>query len=134
MNRPLFHHGSSRHGLVLIEVIAALTIFAMIAFSLVSALDATVDAAKSRNEVDMAVRGLGNQLALLHSGPIVMGEKDVPDDNSGISYHISIVPQEMRDQKGQAITGICRLTITAEWKSGRDTLNRSITALVNQQQ
>ena len=56
----------ARQGMVLFEVIMALFIFTLVAFSLVMALDSAFDAAKDRNEIDVAMRGLRNQMALLH--------------------------------------------------------------------
>lgn len=123
-----------RGGMVLIEVMMALTIFTMVAFALVLALDRTFDTAMERNEIDVALRGLDNQLQLLHSAPLLTGERDQPDDGSGILYHLSIQPEQMRDQKGNLVPNMYRATITATWKShaGGASNERDVTELIFQ--
>src|SRR5271156_5042787 len=92
---------SALKGMTLLEVMIALTIFTTVAFSLVIALDSSFDAAGARNEIDAAMRGLDNHLALLHQGRVLPGETDLPDDGSGIRYRQEVVPQQMLDQKKQ---------------------------------
>ena len=121
-----------RRGMVLFEVVMALFVFTLVGFSLVMALDSTFDAATSRNEVDTALRGLDNQLALLHAVRIQTGESDAPDDGSGILYHIAVEQEQLTDQKNQPIPNMLRATITATWKSRGDTEQRQISELIYQ--
>jgi type II secretory pathway pseudopilin PulG len=79
-------------GMVLLEVIVALTIFALVSLGLVVALSKSFDAAKDRNAADAAVLGLRNQFALLRGTTITPGVQDVP------------------------VIGMYRATITAQWK------------------
>ena len=118
--------------MVLIEVVTALFIFTMVAFALVMALDAAMDAAKRRNEIDAVMRGLANQLALVRATPVAPGTKDAPDDGSGIAYHVQIEPEQMKDQKGHGVPGIYRVTVTAAWKAGGQAEDRSISELIFQ--
>lgn len=127
MNRR-FH----RQGMVLIEVVTALFIFTLVAFALVMALDVAMDAAKERNEIDTVMRGLADQMALVRAAPLSPSEKDVPADNSGISYHLLIAPEQLKDQKGQPVPGIYRVTVTAAWTLAGQTDNRSISELIFQ--
>jgi hypothetical protein len=131
MNRP-FHRHRTHHGMVLIEVVTALFIFTMVAFALVMALDAAMDAAKLRNQIDTVMRGLANQLALIRAAPLFPSEKDAPDDGSGIAYHLQIAPEQLKDQKGQLVSGIYRVTITAAWKFGGQAEDRSVSELIFQ--
>lgn len=133
MNRR-FIHGCrrSRHGMVLLEVVAALFIFTLVGFSLITALDTTMDAARQRNEIDSAMRGMGNQLELLHADRVYPVDKDVPDDGSGITYHLTIEPVQMQDQKKEPLPGMYRATVTAKWKSTGGTEDRSIGELIYQ--
>jgi type II secretory pathway pseudopilin PulG len=119
-------------GMVLLEVIVALTIFTLVAFSLVMALSVALDVAKERNEIAAATRGLDNQMALLHAGQMFPIEKDLADDGSGILYHLSIQPEQMQDQKKQPVMGMYRATITAQWKSEGRAEDRSVSELVYQ--
>jgi len=112
----------------------ALFIFTLVAFSLVMALDSAVDAATERNEVEAAIRGLENQLALLHAAPISPVDKDLPDDKSGILYRLKIEQeQQLKDQKGQLLTGYYRVTLTAKWQSSNgEKEDRSVSELIYQ--
>jgi type II secretory pathway pseudopilin PulG len=134
MNAPALLHGCrrSRRGMVLFEVIIALTIFALIAFSLVTALDSAFDAAEDRNDIDVAVRGLQNQMELLHSARILPGDRDMPDDGSGFLYHVSVTVPQLTDQKNQPIANMLSATITATWKAHGQDQSKSVSELIYQ--
>ncbi len=119
--------------MVLVEVIAALTIFTLVAFSLMRTLDAALDAAKSRTEIDTAMRGLENQMALLHAGPVSLTDKDLPDDGTGMTYHLTIEPALFQDQKKQNVSAMYRATITVKWISSGEQEDRSVSQLIYQQ-
>jgi hypothetical protein len=129
---PLFHSRRNCRGMVLFEVITALFVFTLVAFSLVMTLDSAFDAAMDRNRVDTALRGLDNQMALLHSARVTPGETDMPDDSSGILYHVSVAQEQMKDQKGQPVPNMYRATITATWKSRGDPQERDVSELIFQ--
>jgi hypothetical protein len=118
--------------MVLLEVVMALTIFALVAFSLVVALNSSFDAAEDRNQIDLALRGLSNQMALLHAARVLPGEQDAPDDGTGIAYHISIAQEQMQDQKKQPVPNMYRATITATWKWRGQDNERDVSELVYQ--
>lgn len=128
------HFVTARHrqGMVLLEVIIALTIFSVVALGLVVALNESFSAAQDRNAADIAARGLRNQLALLRSGPVAPGERDLSADAGGMSYHVEIAPESMLDQKGQPVSGLYRATITAQWKRDGHAEKRGISELVYQ--
>jgi prepilin-type N-terminal cleavage/methylation domain-containing protein len=113
MNAPVHR---ARRGMVLLEVVIALTIFAVVSLGLVTALDHSFSAAEDRNAADAVARGLRNQLALLRAAPLVPGGRDLPDDGSGMTYHLDVAPDPMTDQKKQPVLGIYRATLTAQWK------------------
>lgn len=122
----------SRRGMVLFEVITALFIFTLVAFSLVLALDGSFDAATERNEIDVAMRGLENHIALLHATRLLPGETDLPDDGSGILYRETIEQEQLLDQKKQPVPAIYRATITATWKSRGQIEQRDVSELIYQ--
>jgi type II secretory pathway component PulJ len=122
----------ARQGMVLLEVMTALTIFILVAFALVMALQSAFDAAMDRNEVDVAIRGLENQMALLHASPLLLGATDLPDDGSGILYHLMVEQEQMQDQKKQPVPNIYRATITATWTSRGLTDERDVSELIYQ--
>jgi len=136
--RPIHRHGRTpraRHagqGMVLFEVVMALFIFTLVAFSLVMALNGAFDAAMDRNEVDAAICGLENQMALLHAARVLPGDNDLPDDGSGILYHLTVTQEQMQDQKQQPVLNTYRATITATWKSRGQTEERDVTELIYQ--
>jgi type II secretory pathway component PulJ len=122
----------SRQGMVLFEVVMALFIFTLVAFSLVMALDSAFDAAKERNEIDEATRGLKNQMELLHAARVVPGDNDLPDDGSGILYHLTVLQEQMQDQKNKPVANMYRTTITATWKSNGEAEERDVSELIYQ--
>jgi hypothetical protein len=123
---------SSRRGMVLFELIIALTVFTLVAFALVIALNTAFNVATVRNQIDQATRGLENQVALLHAAPLVPEDKDLDDDGSGILYHRTIEPEQVFDQKKQPLLGLYRVTITAQWKSAGQPYERHVSELVYQ--
>ena len=118
--------------MVLLELIIALTIFALVSVGLVMALDRAFSVAGDRNDADTVTRGLQNQLVLLHGHLLVPGERDLPGEQNGIAYHLAVVPEPMLDQKKQPILGLYRATITARWKSTDSAEERTVTTLVYQ--
>jgi hypothetical protein len=122
----------SHRGMVLFEVVMALFVFTLVAFSLVIALDSAFDAANERNQIDVALRGLENQMTLLHSARVLPGETDVPDDGSGVLYHVSVEQEQLQDQKSQPVPNIYRATITAKWTSSGQAEERDASELIYQ--
>jgi hypothetical protein len=118
--------------MVLFEVVTALFIFTLVAFSLVMALDSAFDAEMDRNRIDVALRGLDNQLVLLHSARVMPGETDAPDDGSGILYHTSVGLEQMQDQKGNPVPNMYRATITAKWTFRGQPEERDVSELIFQ--
>ena len=110
----------------------ALTIFAVVGFALVRALDSAFDAAKDRNQIDMVVRGLNNQLALLHANRVLPGEQDLPDDGSGVTYHLAVTQEQLQDQKNQPVPNMYRATITATWTLNGQANERDVSELIYQ--
>jgi hypothetical protein len=98
----------------------------------VIALDSAFDAAMDRTEVDIATRGLANQMALLHGASLLPGDNDLPDDGSGVLYHLTVSQEQMKDQKNLPVPNMYRATITATWKSRGETQERDVTELVYQ--
>lgn len=121
-----------RRGMVLLEVMMALTIFALVAFALVKTLDGSFETAEARNQIDIVVRGLDNQLALLHESRLLPGAQDLPDDGSGITYHLEIAQEQMQDQKRQPVPNMYRATITATWTLHGQANERDVSELVYQ--
>jgi Tfp pilus assembly protein PilV len=123
----------SRRGIALMEVTVALFVFTVAAFALVMALSKTLDTAKQRNQIDVALRGLNNQLALLHGSRLLPGDTDAPDDGTGVQYHVSIGQANgLQDKNGVQLANLYRATITATWKEGTATETRTVSELVYQ--
>lgn len=118
--------------MVLFEVIMALTIFAVVAFALVKALDSAFQAEKARNQIDLVVLGLNNQMALLHENRVLPGEQDLPDDGSGVTYHLAVAQEQMLDQKKQPVPNMYRATITATWTANGQPNERDVSELIYQ--
>ncbi|MEI9999924.1 MAG: hypothetical protein WDO13_12600 [Verrucomicrobiota bacterium] len=80
----------------------------------------------------MAIRGLQNQLALLHATRLQPGESDAPDDGSGIGYHISVAPAQLSDQKGNPVAATYTAMVTATWHDHGEVQERSVSELIYQ--
>jgi hypothetical protein len=117
--------------MVLLELIVALTVFALVAFSLVGALDAGMTVAGERDHIDAATRGLANELALLHAGRIDPGNRKWTGADD-LQYQLTIAPEEARNEKHQPLTHLYRVTVEAAWPEGRATESRSVSELVYQ--
>jgi type II secretory pathway pseudopilin PulG len=122
----------SAHGMILLEVIIALSIFAAVAFSLIMALDAATDAATDRNQIDAATVGLENQMAQIVSTRITPVRRDLPNDNSGITYRLEIGPEPLQDDAQRSFVGFYRVTLKARWKAGSRDESRELSELVYQ--
>jgi type II secretory pathway component PulJ len=118
--------------MVLLEVMIALTIFAVVSLGLVLALNESFSAAQDRNAADVVARGLRNQLVLLRAAPLAPGVRDVPDDGNGTTYHLDIAPEPMLDQKKQPVLGLYRATINAQWKRDGHAEKQEISELLYQ--
>ena len=130
--KPPPHSRRSCEGLVLFEVIMALSVFALVAMALVMALDASMDAAWERGKVETALRGLENQMAQIHNTRLIPSENDVPDDGTGFTYSVAIEQAQFKDQKNIPLNGIYRVTVTAKWKDGKEDESRAISELFYQ--
>jgi hypothetical protein len=111
---------SSVHGMVLLEVIVALTIFTGVAFALVMALDAATEAGTDRNRVDAATLGLENRMAQLANAPLAPTRRDLPADPTGIVYHLDVAPETLEDANRKSFSGFYRVTLRASWGPDRD--------------
>jgi len=96
------------------------------------ALNSAFDAAAERNQINLALRGLDNQVALLHAAQVQTGDQDLPDDGTGITYHLTVMQEQMKDQKGQPVPNMLRATITAKWTLHGQADERDISELIYQ--
>ena len=119
-------------GMVLLEVIIALAIFTGVTFSLVMALDAATEASTDRNHIDAATVGLENEMTKICNTRLAEGQRDLPDDGSGISYRLEIAPQTLSDDQRKEFRGFLRVTLHAKWKSGGREESRDLSELVYQ--
>ena len=126
--KPRFCH-RARRGMVLLELIIALTIFAIASVGLVTALDRAFVVSADRERSDDATRGLRNQLALLRGEALMPGERDLPGDGGDIAYHLAVAPEPGLDGRKQPLTGLLRATLTARWTDGGSSESRTISTL-----
>jgi hypothetical protein len=118
--------------MVLFELIIALFIFTLVVFSLVMALDAGMGAARTRNNIATAIMGMNDQLVLLHGSRLTPSDQDLPDDGTGITYHLTVEPKQLKDQKGFPVPNIYEATVTAKWIADGQKEDRSLSELIYQ--
>ena len=119
-------------GMVLLEVIIALTVFTCVAFALVVALDEATGAATDRNQVDAATIGLENQMVQVANTRLATTTRDLPADGSAIAYHLEVDPQTLQDDDKKSFSGFYRVTLHATWKAGQATESRDLSQLIYQ--
>jgi hypothetical protein len=75
---------------------------------------------------------MDNELALIHGSPLVPTDQDLPDDGSGISYHLHVGVQQLKNERNLPIPNIYQVTVTAKWTSDGQKEDRSLSELVYQ--
>ena len=121
-------------GMVLLEVLMALTVFAVVSLGLVMALDQSLDAATDRNRADEATRGLRNQMELLQGSVLIPGSRELTGNVGpvGAVYRLEVQAVPLTDQRKQPLLGLYRATVTAEWQADHRVERRAISQMVYQ--
>ncbi len=113
------HRGSgSGGGFTLLEIMLAVTVFAIAVVGLLSALGTTVDAATAFNREAQVAFALQNQLAEAREEPWTgPGSETTGPDELGVTYTREIEPLELPNGDGPPLDRMYRLRITAQWGS-----------------
>ncbi len=118
----------------LFEVLVALGLFALVAFSLVELLQNAIATEEEIRLSESVTQGLSNQLAMVTSKKIEPTEQDLanPVSNSPITYHLSITQIQLYSQDKTILNGMYKITLTATWPEDQTTEKREISQLLYQ--
>lgn len=111
----------SSNGFVLWEIMLALTIFAVVAVALTTALQQTVETSillRDESEVRLEMQNL---LAEATSVKVKPGKSEIQTGGSRVIYEREIRAVEAKTARGEVLADLYEIVIKASWKSsGRD--------------
>jgi len=125
---------TSESGLLLFEVLLAVTIFSLAAVSLAVALSETLDAFREiRRESEIRVQ-LQTALAETTGQRLSLGKENLPLGNGSVVYSREIISLERENQFREPITGLYQVLIRADWQEGSRKRDREVLQYVYQAQ
>ncbi len=119
-------NNKSRRGFALYEVLLGLTIFVVGVFALGRAVENCLNASQLSEEENRVRRLLANRMAEVQSSPVHPDarKEDKIDTGYGVVRLIQkATPENLEDESKTIISGINRVTLTAEWS--RDGVEQS---------
>ena len=121
---------SSRHkrGFLLLEVVLALTVFAIACTGLTVAFHRMADAARLAQSELRITRILDSALTEQLSFPIVEeGVTQIPIKDTDIELDVEVAPiEDLQNQDGEVLQQMFRITVTAKWFENGAWQSRSV--------
>ena len=109
------------NGFVLWEVMLALTIFAVVAVALTTALQQTVDTSILLRDESQVRLEMQNLLAEATSGKLKPGKAELQTGDGRVRYEREIRVVKAKTERGEVLPDLYDIVIKATWKSsGRD--------------
>lgn len=106
-------------GFALLEVLMALALFASVATALATALQKLAVYSRQAQQETLLLRRLESALVETASiRPLAPGRSVLPVDASGVSLVVEVSPEPLRNQKGEILTDLYRITATARLSPG----------------
>jgi type II secretion system protein I len=114
------------NGFVLWEVMLALTIFAVVAVALTTALQQTVDTSILLRDESQVRLEMQNLLAEATSGKLKPGKTEIQTGDGRVRYEREIRLVKAKTERGEVLPDLYDIVIEATWKSsGRDRSDRA---------
>jgi len=111
----------SLKGFVLWEIMLALTIFAVDAVALTTALQQTVETSVLLRDESQVRLEMQNLLAETTSVKVKPGKSELETGDGRVRYEIEIRAVQAKTARGEVLPGLYEIVIKASWKSsGRD--------------
>jgi type II secretory pathway component PulJ len=108
-------------GFVLWEVMLALTIFCIVAVSLVSALNQTIDASILLRDESQVRIELQNVLMITAVEKLKVGKSDVQEGDGRVRYEREVRSVPAKTAKGDQVPDLYQIVVRAFWRSsGQD--------------
>jgi prepilin-type N-terminal cleavage/methylation domain-containing protein len=111
----------SSNGFVLWEIMLALTIFAVVAVALTTALQQTVETSILLRDESQVRLEMQNLLAEATSVKVKLGKSEIQTGDGRVRYEREIRAVEAKTARGEVLRDLYEIVIKASWKSsGRD--------------
>jgi len=111
----------SSNGFVLWEIMLALTIFAVVAVALTSALQQTVETSILLRDESQVRLEMQNLLAEATSVKVKLGKSEIQTGDGRVRYEREIRAVEAKTARGEVLRDLYEIVVKASWKSsGRD--------------
>jgi prepilin-type N-terminal cleavage/methylation domain-containing protein len=111
----------SSNGFVLWEIMLALTIFAVVAVALTTALQQTVETSILLRDESQVRLEIQNLLAEATSVKVKPGKSEIQTGDGRVRYEREIRAVEAKTARGEVLRDLYEIVIKASWKSsGRD--------------
>ncbi len=111
----------SSNGFVLWEIMLALTIFAVVAVALTTALQQTVETSILLRDESQVRLEMQNLLAEATSVKVKLGKSEIQTGDGRVRYEREIRAVEAKTARGEVLRDLYEIVVRASWKSsGRD--------------
>jgi hypothetical protein len=122
-------HSRSTCGALLFEVMLAVGIFAAGVLALGQCVQNLLRGERFRREEALAQRLLANYLVQIETEALPIADKmseQLKGAWTGMTMNIVREPMKLMNEKEQELFGIYRVTLDLSWKSGADTVTRTL--------
>ena len=125
---------SKRRGVMLLEALLAVTIFAIGVITLGRCVSNVIAAQLVKEEDALARRALENRWAEVESGAVPLNAAGTPTSSSeelkdpfaGMKMRMVTVPVKKKNEKEEKIEGISAVTLTVTWESDREEQSKEL--------
>lgn len=127
MNRGRYR---SERGFALLDVALALTVFALSVTSLVVLLDRIVTTSSDYAWERLLQSSMASYLAETKVKPVSAMTAEYYDESLEVTFRSVVEPLELSNVDGEALDDLYKLTVTAEYKYGRETRSEQTELLI----
>ena len=134
-------HRGKKRGVMLLEAMLAVAIFAIGVITLGRCVSNCVAAQRLKEEDVLARRALENRWAEIESGAVRLAAsggasaaEDLKGPFAGMKLKTLTVPVKKKNEKEEKIEGISAVTLTATWESGGEEQSKELIFYVSPRQ
>ncbi|MES2307460.1 MAG: type II secretion system protein [Verrucomicrobiota bacterium] len=117
---------NSTSGIVLLELILALTIFSLVVVALARSLQSSVEAATVQQKEQVIQEQMRSFLDWVRLDPKDPDRMKALDLENGVKFTPSLIPLEVKNKDGASLTNLYTLQIQAQIPTTNTNLTRSI--------
>ena len=116
--KALFHKRTGRRGVMLLEVMLAVGIFALAGVALVTALNRLAETYTEARRIGHIRLELASRLDEARVLPISVSRKKTEPDAQGVTYEKEEAILPIQNDDKTPVPGLWRITVTARWLTG----------------